>query len=951
MPKPYHIFIQLTVVFVLFIYAAAQDTPFQPGEGEKGSVSGKVIAGDTGEPVFGALISVKGTQEFQLSDINGDYKVNNVPAGSNTIVFDSDDHETFESRIFVNAGENTTVSVKLSPKKEEAVERKRIRGVSVKAARVSGSEAALLSKRRKSVVVQDAIGSEQISKSPDSDAGDAARRVTGITIVDDNIYIRGLGERYTSVLLGKSTVPSPDPDKRVVPLDIFPVGLLDSLTIMKTFSPEMPGEFCGGVIQIQPKDYPAERFFKISVGTGVELDALPFKSKYYTYQGGERDWLGYDDGTRALPADVPEDEIVMQHTITNWDKLEKIAESFPYIFTPYQTNTPLPLKLSVSYGDTFDIFKNGKFGFLLSGMYKNGVSTESKDKTAKAWDGTLQKRYSNTTYTRYVKNGALISLGFAPTIAHKFRSTSFYSHNADDDVIVEYGQSGLEDRIYKKYTLNYINNTLFFSQLNGTHYFKNLNNILLLWTGAFGKALRNEPDKRGTFLETPPGDINPASDQYQLEYMRRVIRSYLDHTEDNISANVEIQVPYRQWFDLNSRLYVGGDYTKKERYTFKRRFQYQAGNNLIDQGEPIENFINDENVVGYTSSGDHIWLREDTQVDSYSGLLKIISAYAKTDLPVFDKLKISGGLRYENSYMEMNKIDIYEQTTNLMRDDVLTRHNYLPSVNIIFSPISKINVRTSYSKSIARPDFREAIDISWELNEGGIQVFGNPDLEQVNVHSVDFRFEFYPSELEIFSISGFYKYIQNPIELLQLATLNVDELKYQYQNGDFAHNTGVEVEVRKDFGFITRNLKDLYIGANVALIKSTIHVSDKPASVYSQTERPMQGQSPYVANATLGYQNEDLGITTTLLFNMVGKRISSVTIVPTAEDRGKSGDTYDVPAPELDFVYKQSFLKNHSVKFALKNILDMESTSMRDDEILSKKRKGRSISLSYSLKF
>ncbi|HMB01104.1 MAG TPA: TonB-dependent receptor, partial [Spirochaetota bacterium] len=773
--------------------------------------------------------------------------------------------------------------------------------------------------------------------------------VTGITVVDNNIYIRGLGERYAAVMLADSAIPSPDPDKRVVPLDIFPVSLLDNLTILKTFAPQMPGEFCGGIIKISPRDYPEENFFKISVGTGMDLDVIPFHNSYWTYKGGQFDWLGYDDGTRTLPGAVPDNIANIANQTEN--KMEAIGESFPYILTPYKKKAFLPHKISISFGDSRLTPGKARIGYLVSAMYKGSVDEKAKASINRTYDGDLQKEYSNVNSARKVKIGLLGSLGVIPLPAHKFRFTSFYSHNHKDNTIVEIGQTGLETRVYKKYILNFENNDLFFTQLTGTHFLKKLNNIIVKWNGSFGRAKHSEPDKRSTELRTEMGDDDPESDGYFLQYFHRIFREFLEHKENSLGFNTEIQIPYKQWQGLNSRLYSGADLSIKKRDTKERIFQYEDGDIYCDKdhGEPIEDYLNDENMVGFASTPDEIDLHEVTDSSSYIGKLKILAFYLKTDLPLMRRLQFSGGIRYENSLMEMYDNNIWENDIVLIRDDALTRHNFLPSANFIFSPHHNINLRLSYSKSIARPDFREAVAISYNLNEGGKQVFGNDDLKQVDIHSADIRFELYPSELEIFSVSAFYKYIQKPIELLELFTSNPDEMKYKYRNGEFAHNLGMEIEIKKNFGFLNRFFKDFYISGNFAYIYSQIKVKDRPASVYAQKKRPMQGQSPYVVNATIGYQNKNIGITSTLLLNMVGKRIAAVTIIPGGYEK-EVGDVYEKPAPELDFVFKKTFSQKGSLKFSFKNILDKEYKIIRDEKIFGRQKKGRSINLSYSLK-
>lgn len=917
------------------------------------TVSGTVKNQKTAAPVLGALIGVENTTVFAISDIEGNFTLDIAETGNLVLTIDADTFDKFTTNLVLESTSTIKLSAILVPKDQSKKEGAgRLASMSVSAAVKSGSESALLSMQKRSPVVQDSIGSEQIAKSPDSDAGDAAKRVTGITMVGDYVFIRGMGERYASVMLADSIIASPDPDKRVIPLSIFPVGLLDNITIIKTFNPDMPGEFSTGVIKIDPRDFPDKRFFELSLGTGVDFNT--YGNDYLSYQGGKYDFLGYDDGTRAFPSELSNTYLGLGQYGFNeagMSNFVKDQKKFSTIFSPEKKKSFLPHSLSFSFGDKKDLKNEGKVGYLVSGRYSGSVKNDHFENKSLASDGSWSKSYEVDRSRRKVSLGGLASFSFIPKPAHKVRLLAFYTHDAVDETSIELGTTTvIQPNLYKKFTLNYKNDDLLFTQITGSHLIKPLGNSIFKWTGFYSYALHQEPDKRATRLI----GNNGTNGDFVLSSANDMKRTFLKHSETVYGVDGSIQTPFKQWSDLSSKIYIGGGYYKKFRDSESREFYYLQGKSsglgktdLLENGDDLETIFDKDNLRGFPKYKDEIELRE-TINSSYTGLLDLINGYIRLDLPIMSRLQLSGGVRYENAGMEVSKYEPATDEIYSQRSNILRRHTFYPGINLTLSPHAKMNIRSSYSKTVARPEFQEANDIRYIQNDGDKEVYGNTNLVQCDVHSVDLRYEIYPSESEIVSFSVFYKHLLHPIEMLQLVPPAADQQMFKYKNGETAFNVGAEFEIRKDFGFIHSKLADLYLLGNFTYVFSQIEVIDAPAAVYSQKERPLQGQSPYIINLVLGYQNERTGLSATCLFNTVGPRIKLVAIAPRPNMKIK--DVYEQPSPSLDFVVKKNIGKKGAIKASFKNILDLDAKDTQGEEVLRSYKKGREISLNYSLK-
>jgi hypothetical protein len=965
-----------TMAFCILIFSA----PFANLHAQnKGSIVGRIIDAVTGEPMIGVNVFIPELKIAAASDVNGRYLLQNVPGGSHTVVYQMMGYAKSSAVIVLPEGGRTTCNISMSYSSAKEVV--------VSAKKVSNTTASLLRQRKKAVVAQDSISSEQIAKSSDSDASDAAKRVTGITMdKDERVIIRGLSERYSSTMFSNSIIPSPDPDRRIVPLDIFPVGLLDNLTIIKAYMPDMPGEFCGGVVQINPRDYPEKLQYKLSFGLGMNLDTVG--KAFWNHDGGKYDWFGIDDGTRDLPSDLKKYGMnnlgmnLFPSTIK-----QKIGISMKNNYTPHQEKGAPGGKISFEAGDSFTLKEKYNIGFIVSGLYSSGLKNKKINMVEIDQTFNPQRIYAGDESTLKIMKGALISLGFTSD-NHKIRNTTFYSQKTDKDTKVIKGynsdrQLTTNDVILKNHELIFAMSDILFIQTSGEHHFKPLN-LTVNWTGSYSRASRNEPDTRHIQLVDPVFSSAPGI--YELYRPEDIKRFWLDHTDRTGDFSGSMTYKFKQWQGIYSKITAGGGFNDRKRKSSKRSFQWMGNgvNGTQYAFEPLEWFFGWPFIVGSSAEVTdryHYYLYETTSAnDKYTGTLRINHGFCMLDFPVVKQLRIAGGFRYENSKMNLRAWNPTYAVNMDLRSNPLKEHNYLYGIGLTYSIIDSLNLRLAYSKNIARPDFREVVEFKYELLSENATVIGNKYLKQTDIHNYDARLEWFPSDSEIVSGSFFYKYLIRPIEMLEVDSATGNDL-YTYRNNSFARNYGFEIEFRKNMALagskeVKNHLKNFILFANASWIFSKIKLKytkyiepddidllSLPTvselynpTLYTSQNRPLQGQSPWIINAGFEYMNKKIGHSTSLLFNMYGRRIVRVgtrksTVIPW-------GDVYEEAHPKLDLVIRQKILKYGEFKLTFENLIDPEIKEMQKithesllfSRDISRKtyRNGRSIGVSYT---
>lgn len=939
---------------------------FQLGLAQNGIIRGKVIDKETAEPLIGATVRVLNQDSAMVggayTDVDGKFNVENLAPGMYTLVFTYISYADLSlAEVEVKAGEVTYNEVVMGLDEEDLGEENTV----VLTAKVNRqSEVALLTVKRKATNLVDVIAYEQVKRAGDSDAASAMRRVTGVTVEGGKyVYVRGLGDRYSRTTLNGAEIPGLDPDRNSVQMDMFPSNLIDNIVVYKTFTPDLPANFSGGLVQVSTKDFPEKFTFQWSSSTGFNTQSS-FRDDFITYETGGLDFLATDDGTREVPSELQTIPNISFSNQAVADELTQDSRAFDTnIFPDFNGTSILNHSHSISVGDQKSL--GGKpFGYIASITYSHNNSYYN-DGNAARWklttnvDSTdvLNKLldFQDTRGWKEVLWGGLINLSYKPGQNHKLAFN--YLHNQSGQTSARYLTGGLPDDdpnlIFETRALTYLERSLDAFQLKGSHNFPNVLNMKADWIASYTRSSQDEPDIRffsndytinaagDTLFDLQPNLYNPPS-----RYFRTM-------EEDNVNAKLDLQIPFALWNGLNAKVQFGGYFTLRDRRFVERRFEYQLGSNVAAyNGNPAE-FWSDNNLgqIGVDQNGAFLYglyITDASQLrNSYNGTQTIGAGYALVDLPITNQLRAIAGGRYERTDLEVTSRD------NSLDPGLLDLNDFLPSVSLIWSPQSLMNVRLGYARTLARPTFRElAPYASFEFVRDVVLV-GNDTLKRTLIDNLDLRWEWFPTPRELVSASVFFKQFQNPIE--QVINPIAQNIELNYRNVDQATIYGLELEFRKSLDFIASALKDFRAGLNLTLIQSFLDINPQELQLIraldpnADSRRPMFGQSPYTVNAELAYLNDTLGLTANVNFNVFGPRISAIST-------GGTPNVFEQPRPSLDFSVSQRFASRWSIRFRAQNLLNPEykqTHTFKDTEfIFQTYRVGRTFSLgiSYSIK-
>jgi outer membrane receptor protein involved in Fe transport len=793
-----------------------------------------------------------------------------------------------------------------------------------------------------------------MAKSGDSDAAGALKRVTGVTVVGGKyVFVRGLGERYSSTLLNGSTLPSPEPERRVVPLDMFPADLLESLVIQKTFSPDMPGEFGGGSVQIRTKSFPEELTAKLSFSTGFVLGTTFYKG--LMYEGGRTDWLGIDDGTRSLPkvveaasrdSSMPHCSMFVTEDCFEPGDLERIGEAMPNIYDTYRKTVPPDLGLSVTVGNSFPI-RDAKAGYLVSLVYKNDWNINEEHRVftkVEGEEGTKEvvptHEYDFESLNNKVTLAGILNFGVEISEGHQIKLVSLLDRITDNETRIYEGYNTDLGGTLRVTRLRWIERMLFAQQVQGVHVFPGAMDLTLDWRYTFSLATRLEPDRRVYRKDLEEADEEDEEDKWILsdrpEGNERLFSELMDQNHD---VSLDITLPFSQWTGEQAEAMVGFTSVVKDREVDTRRYHYVIDGMSTDVlAAPLEHIFSSEWIGPENNQAEF----EDytRQTDNYLAEQLILAGYTLVDLPLGAGLRVMSGVRFELSEQTVKTFELFNPDAEPVTANLSTK-DWLPAVALTWALPRGHQLRLGFSRTVSRPDFRELSPATFNDVTGGRQIFGNPDLKRAMLTNLDLRWEWYIAPGESLSVAFFYKNFQDPIEqVVQIAAQHT----LTWENAKAANNLGVEVELRKSFDFVHDKLRDLYVAFNGAYIYSLVQLKDDEGSINTTKKRPLQGQSPWVFNVQLGYDNVDWGTSLVLLYNVFGRRISGV---------GALGapDIYEQPFHQLDFVYRQKLAHGFALGFKARNIIDLPATFKQGDITTHEYRKGRELSVSVSKTF
>lgn len=912
-----------------------------------GMLTGRVVSTEDGAPIAEARVFISGTPVELRTDENGRFEAE-VPVGDYAV---SVLHADFATRtvdgVGIAADETTERNFELPPAGLELAEFVVIEPF------IEGSLSSVIDEQRQTASVANVLGAEQIARAGDSDVGSALSRVTGLTLVDGQfIFIRGLGERYSSTLLNGANVPSPDPTRKVVPLDLFPTGVISSIRVQKGYSPDMPGDFGGGTVEIRTRGVPEQDFF--SIGMSAEYREGTTFEKGLTYDGGGRDFSGFDDGTRRLPgpiADATADgrQLPGEANFFNPDgitaeELEALGESFPDIYDIDRKRIGPNRGVSIEGGKRFDFGSDFSAGVTGSVLWDDDwrSRTEQRNTFIPLGDGSLRSndRFTIERTTRTIGLSGFLTGGFSYGDLHEVNLTSMILRQTEDEAFSQVGFNLDEDGIIKINQLEWEERQLIANQAEGSHVFPMLNATRLEWDYSESRASLDTPDTRRYRFD--------PDTQAEFIFSRRAdsnVRRFSRLDDRAVDLGADLFVPFALGGWLSGELSGGFRVLEKDRDSSIRRFTFEDISRLSFEQrrqQSLEDILTPENIGPNGAA-----LQEITRdTDTYTAMLDVDAFYGNLDFTIAETLRLAGGVRVEDWTQEVTTFALFDPNAAPVVS-ALGAEDLFPAASLTWLITDRQQLRLSYAETIIRPDFKELSPAPFTDPVLEREVIGNAELVPSDVQHFDARWEFYPSADELLSVGVFYKLIDRPIELTVQPGV---EQRLSYANAAEAENFGVELEGRKAMGFAgdwfgRRALFErFYLAGNVSIIESKITIDPEDRGILTSTSRELQGQSPLIINLQAGYDDPERGIEATVLYNFVGERIAEVGVLG-APDKIEQG------TGELDVVFRWRATDHLSFKAKFGNLLDTEFRIRQGPETTQQYRNGRTLSLGLTYDF
>jgi len=917
----------------------------------QGVIRGNVTDENNSQPIPFAKVKVEGQNVGANTDFDGEYSIKIAP-GSYTLIFSMSGEGYIDKKenVVVNGDGIIVLDVILGKSKEvqNLTEMKAVAQKTEGAKTVAADDA----RRRDEQGATEGVTDEQMKERGVTTAVEAVQMAPGLSVEDGkSVYVRGLGDRYTKTILNGMEIPGLDPDRNSVQMDIFPAAVIDNITVYKTFIPKFAGDFTGGLVDITTKDFPAERTFYVKAGLGYNTEAT-FNKDYISYQGGALDFLGFDDGTRALP--VRETDKFPDPVLGD-PVLENRTRAFSDIMAAEKSSNFLDQNYAIAYGDRFQRDKKGKkkltYGYNVVLNYRNTHRyydsvqfneyrkdpdlTETKMFRDRSSVGSLAE--NNVMWTALIGQSVKIKRS-------KISLSLFHTQNGMSSAsMLRQENSESNPAILVKQSLQYTQRSVSNLNLNGRHFLDTLGKWKLDWKLSPTYSMIKDPDIRSTVLEEldfpgPDGEVIYGLTQSVGAEIRRIYRNL---NEYNLSGRFDLTYSFNQWDSLKSELSFGALNTYKNRNFEVYDYVFNVENPDGFSEDP-DWYFQEENIWTAESDSGTYAIGERQLANSFVASQNVTGAYIMNELPLTKSFKATYGVRAEkvlNRYTGQNNLG----STKYDNKVVLDEFSILPSVNLVYKFEKKkdsshyaryTNIRGAYASTVARPSFKEkSISQIYDPIQGR-RYNGNIDLKQTTVHNVDLRWEYFYGRTELISASVFYKRFIDPIEVVaNVAAPN----EVQPVNSGVADLYGAELELRKSIGFNKKNKEHLHFvaGANFTYVLSQIDMNKVKTVVggieYTEKElrelnaregetisnyRPMYGQSPYIINAFLTFRNDSLGLSMNLSYNVQGKKLAVIGV-------GSLPDVYEQPFHSLNFKVSKSLGKEQRWKASLtaKNLL------------------------------
>lgn len=948
-PAAARVFACLSVV-ALVVAAAGMAA----GQGS-GTVQGTVYDASTGEPLAGAGVTLLETEQRTESDRDGRFQLD-VEPGAYTVRVAAPAYGSATVAVRVTAGGLADASTSLSP--TGAV----IDILEIVAEAHQAAEATQLLERKTASYVSDNIGAQLIRQSTDSDAAEVVRRLPAITVRDNKfVFIRGLGERYSGALLNGSRLPSTDPDKRVVSLDLFPASFIESMSIKKSFSPEFPGD-SAALVDIRLRKHPEELTYGLSVSTSFNT-ASTFRD-FATYDRGGLDYLGFGERRRRLPSLIPRDRLAADAT-SSTSRQRALHGSFRNVWDSENMDGLPAWGATAHLGNRF-----GPLGIMGAATYgtNHKVRRNRLVRSYRNVDGQLDDfAYDESVFETTL--GAILNTSYEIDDRHQIGLQSFINRGSQDEVRDGIGRTDEDpDDDTRNLRLRYREDQLAYGRLGGTHEF---DAVEFGWRSAISTTSRLEPDQRFVKSKRLTGSGLPFG---VFPKRPSLVRTYNDLDEWMSDSAADVTVPLRPrwerlpaWQGEEVKLRFGGAYTYRDRSFRMRRFGVSGPSGAFDairtlptqQILRVENFGPDGLQFGETT----------TPADRFDANQEIVGGYGMAELPLLPRsLRVVGGARFEQSLLRTIAVAPTGRPANARLEDT----DVMPSVNFIYSPRDDMNIRYGFSRTVSRPEFRELTPTLFPAVDAERVVLGNQFLVSTLIRAHDVRWEWFPSDNEVLSVSLFEKEIPNAIEAVSKSTTTASVTGFR--NAD-AYIWGFEVEARANVATLPNQwsllqrqtglmaqLERWSIITNLSLIESkasirkpgegicsTGNAQDAPDECFedqTNESRRLQGQAPFVVNIGLQFDDEWFG-TLRLLYNTTGPVVAAAGINGLA-------DIIEQRRDQLDLVWLgkiEPFSVPLQLKAGVENILNDSYREKQGQILVDRYRTGTTFGFSLAYSF
>jgi len=918
----------LSLLLTLFSFYFAQ--------AQSSRLSGKVI-NDKNEPLAGVSVKLD-SGSGTATDVDGVFDFNVAPVKKYTLSFSAVGYAAKTVQAEVVAGQVNEVLVVLETNSKD------MGNIMITARSNTRRESinSLIAYQKNTNTVAQVVSAEAIRRSPDKSTGEVLKRVPGTSIQDGKyLIVRGLSDRYNQAMLNGILLTSTEADRKTFSFDLFPAAVIDNIIINKAFVPELPGEWAGGLVQVNTKDIPSKDFFNVQVGTGVNSQTIG--NDFYRYKGGKYDWLGFDDKTRRIPDAVP-----VRSGFEQSESKTEYGKMFSNIWSAQSGSAPLNAAFQVNGGFNTNLFGK-KVGGILSVNYnrsnrrlpftnifqsvQNGVASVNLD-------------YHNEKYSQDVLWGALGNLTVQLNSKNKISVKNLFNVNATDFVTLRRGldltsatdsvkgiELGFRSTIY--------NNT----QLIGEH---NLSSIRtrLKWYGGFTILDQYTPDQRRLLYTKDANSTEPYRALIGDVLSQRSGNRFFSNLNDYIYNGGADAAKSFQWLGYNQTLKAGYMLQIRDRLFDARPFSVylpksNSGNDALKELDPSVIF----NPENFDESDEYKFHFNQMSNRKFRYMANNIlnAGYIQLDNQFSDVVRLVWGVRAE--HFDQLVGSVYKSDDRHFASKQL---DFLPGANLTFKIDGKTNIRLSGSQTVIRPELRELVEYEYYDFDLNASVKGLPSLQRTKVTNADIRYELYPRGGEMFTVGAFYKHFKSPIEVLFNQAAGGGS-SFNYLNAPEADAFGVEVEGRKKLDFVSA-LKNFTAFGNLSYIHNRVKFG------YKELDRPMQGQSPYIINVGLQYDVEKTGINTTLLFNQIGRRIVYV-------GGSDAPAIWERPRPLLDFQIAKKMLNNRAeLKLNISDILNKENFLYYDvnenekfekaqDAIFISRKTGTGFGLSFTYNF